>query len=71
MIKVISFDIGGTLVFNEDSDEYNLKKLSSLTKREYDIVRKTYKDVFQKTKGSLTELENLFCQKLEIELNLL
>lgn len=41
MIKVISFDIGGTLLFNEDSNEYNLKKLSFLTKVDYDNVRKT------------------------------
>lgn len=68
MIKVISFDIGGTLLFNKDNNKYNLKKLSSLTKVDYDYVRKTYKDIFQKTKGSLAELENLFCEKLQIKL---
>lgn len=66
MIKVISFDIGGTLILREDSDEYNLKKLSSLTELNYDDVRRAYKDVFQKTKGTLESLEKLFCQKLKI-----
>ena len=51
MIKVISFDIGGTLIQNESDDKYNLKSLSEMIKLPYDIVRDSYKSIFQKKKG--------------------
>ena len=51
-IKIISFDIGGTLI-GEHNNLYNLNNLSDLLKLPYENVRKVYKDIFQKTKGEL------------------
>ncbi|NMA51320.1 MAG: hypothetical protein GX951_05715 [Mollicutes bacterium] len=50
MIKVISFDIGGTILLNKNNkeDQYNLKKLTHLVAKPYDEVRFAYKEVFQK-----------------------
>ena len=69
MIKVISFDIGGTLLINEKNDKYNLKSLASLVDLPYENVREVYKRVFQKSKGSFDELVNVFCNNLEIKVN--
>ena len=65
-IKIISFDIGGTLI-GEHNNLYNLNNLSDLLKLPYENVRKVYKDIFQKTKGELNTLTNNFCTKLGIE----
>ena len=69
MIKVISFDIGGTVILNEESSQYNLKSLAEITKLDYNKVRTAYKDIFQKKKGTIDELQVSFCKKLGIELN--
>lgn len=68
MIKVISFDIGGTLLeeSNDSSNNYNLKSLSELVNMPYDKVRDVYKNVYQKSKGTFDELLNRFCSNLEI-----
>ena len=53
MIKVVSFDIGGTLLKNEDNvsqSQYGLKELTKLLNLPYEKVREAYKDVFQKKK---------------------
>ena len=67
MIKVISFDIGGTLIQNESDDKYNLKSLSEMIKLPLDIVRDSYKSIFQKKKGTLENLVNNFCDSLNIQ----
>ena len=72
MIKVVSFDIGGTLLKNEDNvsqSQYGLKELTKLLNLPYEKVREAYKDVFQKKKGNFNELINNFCNKLEIKSN--
>ncbi len=68
MIKVISFDIGGTLLenVNEKSNNYNLKELTKIVGLPYENVRDAYKYVFQKTKGNLDELIDRFCNILKI-----
>lgn len=72
MIKVISLDIGGTLVEKKSKDysKYNLTALSNIVKVPYSDVRKAYKDVFQKTKGNKNELINNFCNILNINRNI-
>lgn len=70
MIKVISFDIGGTLLCdNENSTikKYDLKSLALLVGLPYEVVRSAYKKVFQKNKGSFDDLVNMFCDILNIE----
>lgn len=72
MIKVISFDIGGTLLKNEDNanqSQYGLKELTKLLNLPYENVRDAYKEVFQKTKGSFNELISNFCNRLGIKSN--
>ena len=72
MIKVVSFDIGGTLLKNEDlvsQSQYGLKELTKLLNLPYEKVREAYKDVFQKKKGKFNELITNFCNKLEIKSN--
>lgn len=66
MIKIVSFDIGGTLLEDSCSNKYNLKGLVKLVNKPYENVRDAYKDVFQKTKGTLDELIEKFCNKLGI-----
>lgn len=69
MIKIISFDIGGTLLFNEDEDNrnYNLAALALVVGLPYEVTRDAYKKIYQKTNGTFDELLNLFCQELQIE----
>lgn len=70
MYKVISFDIGGTLIKetnNPEMKKYDLKSLASLVNLPYEIVRIAYKDVYQKTNGTFDELINDFCNRLGIE----
>ena len=69
MIKVISFDVGGTLVNNQNANKYNLYELATLVNIPYEIVRKFYKRIFQKKKGSFSELVNMFCKELNINDN--
>lgn len=72
MIKVISFDIGGTLLKNEGlgtNNQYGLKELTKILNLPYENVRDAYKDVFQKTKGNFNELINKFCNGLGIKSN--
>lgn len=68
MIKVVSFDIGGTLL--EDSHDkpnnYNLKELAKIVNMPYENVRDVYKNVFQKSNGTLNELVEKFCSGLGI-----
>lgn len=67
MYKVISFDIGGTLINTLSNDIYTLDKLVSLLGMEKKIVRPVFKKIFQTKKGTLEELINLFCKELNIE----
>ena len=67
MIKVISFDIGGTILVSKSINDYNLKVLTGLTNLPYEDVRKAYKTVFQKQKGTLNELVESFCSMLKID----
>lgn len=73
MIKVISFDIGGTLLKNKENkdrkDNYNIKNLSLLVNADYDEVRSAYKNIFQKKNGTLMELTKLFCDSINIKVN--
>ena len=72
MIKVISFDIGGTLLKNEglgSNNQYGLKELTKILNLPYENVRDAYKDVFQKTKGNFNELISKFCNRLGIKSN--
>ena len=66
MIKVISFDIGGTLA-NQEKDNYSLKALAILLNKDYDVVRNAYKNVFQKSNGSFNELLDKFTKILNID----
>ena len=70
MIKVISFDIGGTLLLSENNKDYNLKSLANLVNVEYSKVRIAYKEIFQKKKANFEALEKLFCERLEIPLTI-
>lgn len=70
MLKIISFDIGGTLLENNTDNNfknYNLKELTKIVNLPYENVRDVYKNVFQKSKGSLEDLINIFCTKLGIK----
>ena len=51
MIKVISFDIGGTLLRenNDNQKNYNIDALTNLLGIPKEIVRSAYKEVFQKS----------------------
>lgn len=71
MIKVVSFDIGGTLIKNNNSNEsnYDLHALAELTKIPYEKVRNVYKNIFQKTKGTYETLISEFCNQLSIDNN--
>lgn len=69
MIKVISFDIGGTILYNKSLNNYTLKKLTELVNVDYKLVRLAYKDVFQKSIGTFNELVSKFCNKLNIEMS--
>ncbi len=69
MIKVISFDIGGTLIKSEAADNYNLKALAKLVDKDYESVRKAYKNIFQRKEGTFEELVNEFGKALEIDIN--
>lgn len=66
MIKLVSFDIGGTLIKNEQT-KYDLKNLTNLLELDYTLVKNAYKNVFQKNKGSFEELVNKFCDMLHIK----
>ena len=70
MIKVISIDIGGTLVRGpKKKHNYGLKDLTSLVELPYDDVRNAYKNIFQKERGSFEILVSKFCQTLGIKVN--
>lgn len=49
MLKIISFDIGGTLLKNEKISlkNYSIAELTKITGLPYETVRNAYKDVFQ------------------------
>ena len=66
MIKVISFDIGGTILLTKSISQYNLKALTELVNKPYDEVRNAYKNIFQKKKGTLEELVFDFTTTLNI-----
>lgn len=69
MIKVVSFDIGGTIIKNNlenDNKNYDLKHLSLLVNLDYNSVRVAYKNVFQKSVGTFDELVSQFCRQLKI-----
>ena len=68
MIKVISFDIGGTLLEGTENNpkKYALRKLTKIVNKPYENVRDVYKNVFQKSRGTLNELIEKFCKNLEI-----
>ena len=66
MIKVVSFDIGGTLLedSHDNPNNYNLKELAKIVNIPYENVRDVYKNVFQKSNGTLNELVGKFCNDL-------
>lgn len=68
MIKVVSFDIGGTLLedSHDNPNNYNLKELAKIVNMPYENVRDVYKNVFQKSNGTLNELVGKFCNDLDI-----
>lgn len=68
MIKVVSFDIGGTLLedSHDNPNNYNLKELTKLVNMPYENVRDVYKNVFQKSNETLNELVEKFCNDLGI-----
>lgn len=70
MIKVISFDIGGTLLLSKNNKDYSLKRLADIVNIEYSKVRIAYKEIFQKKKAQFETLEKLFCEILEIPLTI-
>lgn len=67
MIKVISFDVGGTILHSKSLNEYNLRELTKLVGKPYEDVRKNYKDIFQTKKGSFEQLTQNFCDNLNIK----
>ncbi len=69
MIKVISFDIGGTLIKNEGNNKNDINSLAMLVNKPYELVRTAYKEIFQKKKGTLLELVEMFCSYLNIQIN--
>lgn len=52
MIKVVSFDIGGTLIENNENQNETIKSLTTLLNLPYEKVKETYKLFFQKSKGN-------------------
>ena len=68
MIKVISFDIGGTILINTGKDNYDLHSLANAVNLHYNLVRDAYKKIFQKNKGTIDELVENFCNILQINL---
>ncbi len=66
MIKVVSFDIGGTLC-TSTKDIYSLRELSKLLNIDYNLVRKAYKNVYQKSKGTFEEQLDKFTSILGIK----
>lgn len=68
MIKVVSFDIGGTLLedSHDNPNNYSLKELAKIVNMPYENVRDVYKNVFQKSNGTLNELVGKFCNDLSI-----
>ena len=68
MIKVVSFDIGGTLLedSHDNPNNYSLKELAKIVNMPYENVRDVYKNVFQKSNGTLNELVGKFCNDLGI-----
>ena len=66
MIKVVSFDIGGTLLedSHDNPNNYNLKELAKIVNIPYENVRDVYKNGFQKSNGTLNELVGKFCNDL-------
>ena len=69
MIKAVSFDIGGTLLRenNNDNINYSIKSLIDLIGLPKDDVKNAYKDIFQKAKGTFDELVDAFCKRLNIK----
>ena len=65
MIKVISFDIGGTLLKSHNNDIYSNKSLAHLINKDDNLVKKVYKDVFQKQRGTFDELVDAFCKQID------
>ena len=66
MIKVVSFDIGGTLR-TSTKDIYSLRDLSKLLNIDYNLVRNAYKNVYQKSKGTFEEQLDKFTSILGIK----
>ena len=70
MIKVISLDIGGTLIkYDDESLKYNFNELALITNIEYKQVVNTYKNIFQKRIDSFDNLVIAFCNELKIKPN--
>ena len=69
MIKVISFDIGGTLLKGPNNETYSNKNLAALINKDYNIVLDAYKNIFQKQIGSFDELISRFCKEVNYPRN--
>lgn len=67
MIKVVSFDIGGTILKGPNNENYTNKTLASLINKDYNLIKKAYKNIFQKQKGSFDELVNEFCKVINYQ----
>lgn len=48
MIKVVSFDIGGTILKGPNNENYTNKALASLINKDYNLIKNAYKNIFQK-----------------------
>ena len=69
MIKVVSFDIGGTLLKGSNNNKYSHKELAALVNKDYHLVKENYKNIFQKKKASFDELVNEFCKTIDYQRN--
>ena len=67
MIKVVSFDIGGTLIKGVNNNK-SVIEFSQMVKRDPKDIFLAYRDIFQKRVGTFDELINLFCERLNIPL---
>ena len=67
MIKVVSFDIGGTLIKGINNN-HSITMFSEMVNKDYHDVKYAYRDIFQKREGKFDELITLFCNRLNIKL---
>ena len=54
-------------MLQEESNGYGIKELTNILELPYEMVRKSYKHVFQTMKGDFKSLVDTFCSELKIE----